>query len=74
MSRQLSSMVLAKSGQLPFLVRIADKRRYFEALQVAVKGDISDLASFMASMQVQARLLAFAETVSFPSDTLATAS
>src|SRR5205814_270047 len=30
MSRLLCSIVLAKSGQLPFLVRLADKMRYFE--------------------------------------------
>ena len=64
MSRLLVSLVLIKAKLLPLLIRVEDKLRYFNALQLADGGDILDLASFIAGMQIQSKLLLLAENSS----------
>jgi Fic family protein len=54
-SRLLASLILSKANLLPLLIRVEDKLCYFNALQVG--GDILDLASFIAGMQIQSKLL-----------------
>jgi Fic family protein len=62
MSRLLVSLVLVKAKLLPLLIRVEDKLRYFNALQLADGGDILDLASFIAGMQIQSKLFLLAES------------
>jgi Fic family protein len=64
MSRLLVSLVLVKAKLLPLLIRVEDKLRYFNALQLADSGDILDLASFIAGMQIQSKLFLLAENSS----------
>jgi Fic family protein len=60
MSRLLVSLVLIKAKLLPLLIRVEDKLRYFNALRLADGGDILDLASFIAGMQIQSKLFLLA--------------
>jgi len=63
MSRLLVSLVLIRAKLLPLLIRVEDKLRYFNALRAADGGDILDLASFIAGMQIQSKLFLLAEKV-----------
>ena len=63
MSRLLVSLVLVGAKLVLLLVRVEDKLRYFNALRAADGGDVLDLASFIAGMQIQSKLFLLAEKV-----------